>query len=192
MIKTVVCYSILLLPVLTAANEADIDSYAVKGRVFASRQTMTSIPAPIKVPAGNTAILFLHAKGEQIYQCLFNKDAYLWQLQAPDAKLFDADGKLVGSHAAGPIWDYRDGSQARGRVIAKINNPSNSSIDWLLIEIVGHKGKGILAKTSYINRINTEGGLPPSSGCEANHLGSEKHISYSADYVFYAKQAVVP
>jgi hypothetical protein len=191
MIKTVVCCWILLLPVLAPANEAGIDAYAVKGRVFASSQAVASIPAPIKVPAGNTAILFLHAKGEQIYQCLFNKNAYVWQLQAPDAKLFDADGKLAGSHAAGPVWRYRDGSQARGRIIAKMS-PANSSIDWLLIDTVGHKGKGILAEASYINRINTQGGLPPSSGCDANHLGSEKHVSYSADYVFYAKQVVAP
>ena len=39
----------------------------------------------------------------------------------------------------------------------------------------------------FINRINTHGGLPPSSGCDANHLGTEKRVAYTADYIFYAK-----
>jgi len=146
-----------------------------------------SIPEQIKVPAGYSPILTVHAKGDQIYQCALNKGEYVWETQAPDAKLFDAQGKIVGNHTAGPLWEYKEGSRVVGRVVNKIDMAPGKAISWLLVEVVSHKGDGLFSNVSFINRINTHGGLPPSSGCDANHLGSEKRIAYTADYVFYGK-----
>jgi len=146
-----------------------------------------SIPEQIKVPAGYSPVLTVHAKGDQIYQCSANKGEYVWETQAPDAKLFDAQGKIVGNHTAGPLWEYKEGSRVAGRVVKKIDMAPGSAIAWLLVEVVSHKGDGLFSNVSYINRINTRGGLPPSSGCDANHLGGEKRVAYTADYVFYGK-----
>jgi len=146
-----------------------------------------SIPEQIKVPAGYSPVLTVHAKGDQIYQCSANKGEYAWETQAPDAKLFDAQGKIVGNHTAGPLWEYKEGSRVVGRVVKKIDMAPGSAIAWLLVEVVSHKGDGLFSNVSFINRINTHGGLPPSSGCDANHLGGEKRIAYTADYVFYGK-----
>lgn len=145
------------------------------------------IPEQIKVPAGYSPILTTHAKGDQIYQCTLNKGEYAWETQAPDAKLFDAQGNIVGNHTAGPLWEYKEGSRVVGRVVNKIDMAPGKAISWLLVEVVSHKGNGLFSNVSFINRINTHGGLPPSSGCEANHLGSEKRVAYTADYVFYGK-----
>jgi len=144
-----------------------------------------SIPDAIKVPAGNSPILSVHAKGDQIYQCSLNDGIYLWQLQAPDARLFDAQGHIVGNHYSGPIWEYKEGSRVVGRVVSKIDIDPDSSISWLLVEVIAHKGKGLFSEVNFINRINTHGGLPPLSGCDSNHLGSEKRVPYTADYIFY-------
>jgi len=146
-----------------------------------------SIPEQIKVPVGYSPVLTVHAKGDQIYQCALNKGGYAWETQAPDAKLFDAQGNIVGNHTAGPLWEYKEGSRVVGRVVKKVDIAPGSSISWLLVEVVSHKGDGLFSNVSFINRINTHGGLPPSSGCDANHLGSEKRIVYTADYVFYGK-----
>jgi len=146
-----------------------------------------SIPEQIKVPAGYSPVLTVHAKGDQIYQCSANKGEYAWETQAPDAKLFDAQGKIVGNHTAGPLWEYKEGSRVVGRVVKKIDMAPGSAIAWLLVEVVSHKGDGLFSNVSYINRINTRGGLPPASGCDANHLGGEKRVAYTADYVFYSK-----
>jgi len=146
-----------------------------------------SIPEQIKVPAGYSPVLTVHAKGDQIYQCTVNGGEYSWQTLAPDAKLFDEQGNIVGNHTAGPLWDYKEGSQVVGKVLKKIEMAPGSSISWLLVEVVSHKGDGLFSNVSYINRINTQGGLPPSSGCDANHPGGEKRVPYAADYVFYGK-----
>lgn len=146
-----------------------------------------SIPEQIKVPEGYSPVLTAHAKGDQIYQCSLKESKYSWETHAPDAKLFDAEGKIVGNHTAGPLWEYKEGSRVVGRVLKKIDMEPDSSIAWLLVEVVSHEGDGLFSNVSFINRINTHGGLPPSSGCDANHLGGEKRVAYTADYVFYGK-----
>jgi hypothetical protein len=147
-----------------------------------------SIPEQIKPPSGNSPVLTVHAKGDQIYQCSLNGGVLSWQLQAPDAKLFDEQGKIVGNHYSGPIWEYKEGSRVVGRVVNKIDIAPESSISWLLVEVVAHKGDGLFSNVSFINRINTYGGLPPVPVCDSNHLGSEKRVAYTADYIFYTKR----
>ena len=149
-----------------------------------------SIPQQIKPPTGNSPVLTVHAKGDQIYQCSLNGGVHSWQLQAPDARLFDEQGHVVGNHYSGPIWEYKEGSRVVGRVLNKVDIAPDFSISWLLVEVVAHKGNSLFSDVSFINRINTRGGLPPLSGCDSNHLGGEKRVAYTADYIFYAKHQV--
>jgi hypothetical protein len=144
-----------------------------------------AIPAQIRTPTGSTLILLTHAQGDQIYQCALKEGNYAWKIDAPDAKLLDADGQVVGNHYTGPVWEYKEGSRVEGRIISRLEVNPETSISWLLVKVVTHKGKGLFSSVSYINRINTHGGLPPLSGCDGNHLGIEKRIPYTADYVFY-------
>jgi Protein of unknown function (DUF3455) len=142
----------------------------------------------IKVPEGNNVYLNVHAKGDQIFYCALNAGVYSWTWQSPDAKLYDAQNKaLVGSHGAGPSWTHKDGSSVKAKVIQKTDAPDKASAPWLLLEVTERKGGGLLAQTSYIQRINTHGGVSPISSCDANHLGMEKKIPYEADYTFYSK-----
>ena len=144
------------------------------------------MPEVIRAPVGQVAKLTVHAIGDQIYQCVLHDNSYAWQTQAPDAKLFDMQGQVVGNHYSGPVWEYKEGSRIVGRVIHKLDVDLGSSIPWLLVEVIAHHGAGMFSDINFINRVNTQGGLSPSSSCNANHLGSEKRINYTADYIFYS------
>ena len=143
------------------------------------------VPEAIRAPDGQAAKLTVHAIGDQIYECVFQYNAYTWQAQAPDAKLLDRAGQVVGNHYSGPVWEYKEGGRVVGRVISKFDVNLGSSIPWLLVEVIEHHGVGLFSDINFINRVNTQGGLAPSSSCNANHLGSEKRVNYSADYIFY-------
>lgn len=147
----------------------------------------TIVLKEISVPQGHHQFLTLHAKGEQIYQCISQQGAYSWQLQRPAAQLFDEAGHKVGSHSAGPEWTYQDGSRVTGRVVNKFDVTPNSAVAWVLLEAVNHHGEGVLANSRFIQRVKTHGGLPPASDCNSNHLGMEKPVAYSADYIFYTR-----
>ena len=65
------------------------------------------VPDNLKQAANESLALIAPAKGEQIYECRAAKSrpgAYEWAFVAPEAQLFDANGKLIGRHYAGPQW----------------------------------------------------------------------------------------
>ena len=146
------------------------------------------VPPPIKVPANEQLLLQVHAKGDQVYTCKSDAAQFTWTLKAPDAQLFDKDGKPFGKHFAGPSWEANDGSRVTGKKVADAPSPDTDSIPWLLVNIVSHDGKGVLSSATTIQRVNTKGGKAPASGCDASHVGQEVRVPYSADYLFYASK----
>jgi hypothetical protein len=111
---------------------------------------------------------------------------FTWTLKAPDAQLFDKNGKPFGKHFAGPSWEANDGSRVTGKADPNPPSPDPHSIPWLLIRIISHDGSGVLSRTTNIQRVNTKGGKAPASGCDASHADQEARVAYSADYRFYA------
>jgi hypothetical protein len=145
----------------------------------------TALSDILKVPAGNRLVLSVHAKGDQIYQCKLEQGQYAWQLVAPDARLLDDKGEIVGKHFKGPSWQLNSGSLLTGRLLAKQDKAQEGAVAWLLLAVAENNGAGILSGAKFIKRINTQAGLPPEMVCNTNHLGLEKRIPYQADYVFY-------
>ncbi len=153
-----------------------------------AQSASTDIPASLKPPATEHVILQAHATGVQIYTC--NADAagrYAWTLKGPQADLRDADGHMIISHSAGPKWQHKDGSMVTGKMVAKENAPTANSVPWLLLAADNsHSAEGVLSKVTFVQRVHTDGGQPPATGCDAAHKGDETKADYTADYVFYA------
>ena len=144
------------------------------------------IPPQLQPPASEQLLLQVHAKGDQVYTCKEEIKQYSWMLKAPDAQLFDKDGKPFGKHFAGPSWEAKDGSRVTGKAVANAPSPDADSIPWLLVNVVSHEGNGVLSRATSIQRFNTKGGKAPVSGCDASHAGQERRVPYTADYLFYA------
>jgi hypothetical protein len=64
--------------------------------------------------------------------------------------------------------------------------PNTGSIQCLLLQSVGNKkgptGGNLLAKTTFIQRLNTNGGAVPTSTCT---VGQTELVPYTADYFFF-------
>jgi hypothetical protein len=144
-----------------------------------------SVPDRIQPPAGHAPFLLAHAIGVQVYTCATTADGPRWQFVEPKAVLYGDRGKLLGTHYAGPTWETRDGSQVKGaRVDGVTVDPA--AIPWLLLKATPVTGTGTLGKTTYIQRLNTRGGLEPAaSKCHAGTVGKERWIPYTADYRFF-------
>ena len=149
-----------------------------------------NVPDPIKSPADEELLLVAHASGVQIYVCRSDAEGKpAWTLKAPDAQLFDQQGNAIGKHFAGPTWQHHDGSEITAKMAAKIDAPDSGAIPWLLLNVTGHSGSGVLSRVTSIQRINTVGGLAPASGCAESSREAEFKSSYTADYYFYAPKA---
>lgn len=122
-------------------------------------------------PEGQKAVLAVTGKGVQIYTC----QKAQWVFQAPSATLFDAAGAEIGTHSAGPVWEFKDGGKVKGQIVAKTDAPGKDDIPWLLL-----KGEGSF---TYIRRSETHGGVAPLGSCE---VGKALRVPYSATYTFYS------
>jgi hypothetical protein len=136
------------------------------------------VPDAVRVPAGNKRIAEMVGRGVQTYQCTNGAFTFL----QPDAILFD-DGRAKVLHSAGPVWtSVIDGSSVTGAVVA--SSPVPGAIPELLLSGVAHRGPGLLSGVTFIQRLDTTGGLAPTGPCTA---GTTASVRYTADYVFWAK-----
>jgi hypothetical protein len=110
-----------------------------------------------------------------------------WTFVAPRADLFaDAANTVkVGTHFGGPTWLSTGGSQVIAAVQKRCNvNPND--IPWLLLASTSSSTDGLFANTTYIQRVNTVGGIAPVVAGDS--VGHVKEVPYTAEYWFYRKQ----
>ncbi|WP_394842059.1 DUF3455 domain-containing protein [Pendulispora brunnea] len=153
-----------------------------------SAEKAPTVPPAIAVPDGAVVSLKVHAVGVQRYMCKTPPEgnaSFAWTLVAPEADLFDAAGKRIGKHYAGPTWEDLAGTKVVAEVKAKTDSPDPNAIPWLLLQAKSHEGTGSLGHAKFIHRIATSGGKAPEGGCDEASVGFEKRIPYNADYYFY-------
>jgi Protein of unknown function (DUF3455) len=170
----------------------------------ADHVTPPSVPSDIQVPAGKKAFVEGHAVGTQNYICLPSASGFAWTLFGPQATLFKDNGGQIITHFLSPnpdesgtaraTWQHsKDTSTVWAAAIASSSNPkfvARGAIPWLLLRVVGDQpgptGSDQLLETTHIQRLNTSGGMAPSTGCSrSTDVGTKALVSYTADYVFY-------
>jgi hypothetical protein len=137
-------------------------------------------------PQGSSLLLEARADGVQVYDCKVKGNRFEWSFTAPEANLFNQQGRQIGTHFAGPSWKLSDGSEVVGEVIAKANAPDPGAIPWLLLRAKSHEESGVLAQAAFIRRVDTKGGVAPRTGCDPSHLSQQARMRYSATYEFFS------
>jgi hypothetical protein len=178
--------------------------------------TPPPVPDKIQdVEPGDSVFFVGHGVGTQNYVCLPTAAGVAYQLFTPEATLFSSEGRQLTTHFFSPnlnpksdqdakelgairaTWeDSQDSSTVWAKAIAQANfmtDPTfvdKDAIAWVLLEVVGARegttGGGKLTDTTFIQRLNTVGGVAPATGCaSAADIGTEAFVPYTADYFFY-------
>jgi len=149
-----------------------------------------SVPVGLEVPATAKLAARYHAVGTQIYTCLPSANANadggvidVWTFKAPSATLYNEHCCLAGSHFAGPTWASVDGSSVVASKVASATSPNPDSVPILLLKAVSNAGSGIFSNVTFVQRLDTEGGLAPTGPCDVE--GVELAVPYEANYYFY-------
>ena len=168
------------------------DYYFYSGGGASAWLTAPEVPSALAVPTDVTLAVHDRAIGMQIYNCAASGggDAgtamtYAWTFKAPDALLLDMDFTPVASHGAGPSWTSTDGSVVEAREISRADAPRADAIPWLLLKELRTSGSGVFNLVAFVQRLNTSGGLAPTTGCDASTVDTLVRVPYSADYYFY-------
>ena len=136
---------------------------------------------------------------------------FAWAFFGPQATLFDVDDgddKQIITHFLspdlGPIapevagtpratWQHsRDTSTVWAKKIQDSTDASfvqAGAIPWFLLQIVGSQsgptGGDKLTATTYIQRVDTTGGVAPATVCDQSTVGKTALVPYSANYFFF-------
>lgn len=150
--------------------------------------SQASLAAPVQVPTGNRVAMEVVGVGEITYQCNAKKDMadqFEWVFVGPDAKLYDRKGKQVGKYFGPPAtWESLDGSKLTGAQVA-VAPSASGNIPNQLVKANPAMGSGAMSGVTYIQRVNTVGGVAPGSACAASNMGTKQVVKYQADYIFY-------
>lgn len=163
-----------------------------------------AVPAKISVPEGNTPFAIAHAAGTQNYVCLPSGKGAKWTFFGPQATLFNENSEQIMTHFLSPnpaenstpraTWqDSRDTSAVWAVMKEESDDPEfvePGAIKWLLLRVVGAEygpdWGDRLADTTFIQRVNTSGGVAPTTGCAVlADVGKKELVPYTTDYVFY-------
>lgn len=172
-----------------------------------ARTEVPPVPSNLAVPPGNTLFFHGYAVGTQNYSCLPEGTGVAWKPLGPQATLFQTlrgDLYQVATHyfsynpseieTLRPTWQHSfDTSQVWGRARAMSTDPAfveAGAVPWLLVEVVGDEpgpaGGSLLTATTFIHRVNTSGGVAPSTGCsDSGNIGALALVPYVTDYFFY-------
>jgi len=141
---------------------------------------LTLCPA-LQVPEGNALKFHAFATGFQNYHWTGS----IWAFDGPSATLFADPGHhgQVGIHYAGPTWQSNSGSLVQGAVQVRCA-ADPTAIPWLRLQATTKHGPGVFDNVSYIQRVNTIGGLAPTTPGTA--IGDRASVPYTAEYFFYS------
>jgi hypothetical protein len=205
-------------PMVTAAGIAAVALMVTAAGVRAAHAddlTPPQVPGLLEVEAGNSVFRVGHGFGTQNYVCApsaTSATGVAFALFTPQATLFDDAGDQLTTHFFSPnsdpnvappeagairaTWeDSRDTSRVWAAVLQQstdVNFVQPGAVAWLLLQesgvAAGPNNGDRLTKTTFIQRVNTAGGLAPASGCSTSaDLGRKVFVPYSADYFFYTK-----
>ena len=132
---------------------------------------------------------------------------FAWAFFGPQATLLDDNDEQIITHFLSPnpaesgkprpTWqDSEDTSAVWGNALATATSTSDptfvaaGAIPWLLLQVVGSQSGPTdgdrLTATTYIQRLNTSGGVAPATGCAATaDVGNKALVHYTANYFFY-------
>ena len=168
------------------SNEAPVTPVGVAARNVALRDVndgnglpdLTACPQ-LAAPAGSTLVIHAFGIGFQVYHW----NGTSWGAPTPAATIYaDAGGHgQIATHFAGPTWQSNSGSKVVGTVANRCT-VDPASIQWLSLTAVP-SGNGLFASVTFIQRLNTVGGLAPAQA--GTTVGQEARVPYTADYLFY-------
>jgi hypothetical protein len=162
---------------------------------FAAVPEPAGLSPQMRAGANEEPAFLLTGNGVHIYQCRVTANdattnaavnTFAWSFVAPDATL--SDGARTTARLASP--NLIESASDRGSVsgLVRASQQAGNNLPWTLMRAQPIGDAGLFTGVTSIQRVNTNGGMAPATGCNADSVGSEARVAYSADYYFYKRR----
>jgi len=181
------------LPSLTALAAAALlagcAGTAGSGNMAATNSfSQGGLPDAVRVPAGHRVAMETVGAGSITYECRAKAGAaggHEWFFVGPDAQLSGRGGQAMGRYFGPPAtWEGKDGSRVTATQVA-VAAGGAADIPLQLVRANPATGAGVMQDVSYIQRVNTRGGVAPAMACGAANVAQRQVVQYQAYYIFY-------
>jgi hypothetical protein len=169
-----------------AGNSAFLEGHALGTQGYVCLPTSTGASWTVN-GARPEATLFTSFFGQaiQIITHFLSPDANPNQF-APDPLAF-GNATWQSSFDSSKVWAQTAQTIPAG---SDANCPNAGSIGCLLLQSIGSQrgptGGRVMTQTTFIQRLNTNGGSAPADGClAASDVGKQTLVPYTADYYFF-------
>jgi hypothetical protein len=167
-------------------NSAFLVGHAFGTQGYTCLPSATGVPSWTVNPARPEATLFTNVFGQpfQIITHFLSPDANPNPVTAPNPLPPGGNATWQSSLDSSRVWAVAIGKP----VIAGTDSscPNSGAIPCLLLQSIGNQqgptGGRLLAKTTFVQRLNTNGGAAPTSVCT---VGQTQLMPYTADYYFF-------
>lgn len=144
------------------------------------------VPAALAPPAGNELHAVLKARGVQVFECKRST----WQPLEAAASLTGVTmspvRKVTAVHFRGPAWvSDQDGSMVQGLDPLTTPAPDPANAPQQLYQATANRGGGLFGAVTWIQRIDTHGGVAPSTSCGGNDPVA---VPFRAVFRFFTKK----
>ncbi len=151
-----------------------------------------AVPPPpvanaLRPGSGEVPAFALRANGVQVYHCSplpSDPNVFTWVLTAPEATLYDGN-RSVASWTSPNEFDALNDRSSVSAIVRTMQSASRDDMPWALLHAIPAGDSGIFSGVTSIQRVNTQGGAPPPSGCDVDHVGEEARSPFTADLYFY-------
>jgi hypothetical protein len=183
------------------ATEIGLADAALDCGSVAVLHTPPAVPTSIAAPPGVVLLGGFYGSGTQYYLCeavtsdggADSGQGGSW-VNAAIATLYGDNCAAVIAHSfssGNPMWTaIADRSSVIGRRDGAYLQPGANgpvtSIPWLRLTAIINTGPGMLRDVTYIQRVDTMGGVGPAGSCDPNGTNTLVEVPYSATYYFYA------
>ncbi len=144
-----------------------------------------NMPAGIQIPQGNVFLFSLFGSGVLTYACPITAAS----VEEPMIILSNqTGGRSAGTHYAnndGLYWENLTGNAVLATPLVKVPSPINPQMNapWVLLKAQAHIGIGQFNRVTFIQRVQTNGGLPNAANCLPGQ--TEQSSPFSLLYLFY-------
>ncbi len=155
----------------------------VRSNSVADQEVELAACPQLRVDESHKLAMQLYAHGVQIYKW----NGTTWVFDAPLAVLTaNAGGTAkIADHYRGPTWESNSGSKVVAALVERCT-PNPNAIQWLLLSATSTEGPGPFDRVTYIQRINTAGGLAPTA--PGDFINQEARVPYTTEYLFYRQK----